>query len=252
MKPTWNGEHRAHLDDCEISRQLATLPGANPEAAVAPRPELLRDIERALTADLHPVRRIAAKRQFVLSLLAIFALVAALGALRLGSRGLTVMTPFQASVMLGALLIGAFFLAWSLASQISPGSLHKVAPASLPIAVAIAIAILTAALFRFEHERQFWMRSWQCIRLGAPFSLLAAIPTWFVLRRGAFLSPRTIGPGAGLFTGLAGALAIQIRCQNLDAAHILVSHVGMAALASVLGWLAGLLAEQTARVVRRS
>jgi hypothetical protein len=154
--------------------------------------------------------------------------------------------------MLGALLLGAAFLAGSLANQMSPNSLHRLSPAFLPVAVPVGLAILTAALFHFEHEQEFWIRNWQCIRLGAPFSLLAAIPTWFVLRRGAFLSPRTIGFGAGLFTGLSGALAIQIRCQNLEAAHILVSHIGMAALAAVLGWILGLVIEQAGMVLRRS
>jgi len=249
----WSGEHRAHLEGCESCRRLAAVAAApNPEAETAPRPESLRNIERALTADLRPVRRIGARQHFVVSLLAVFVLFAGLGVLRLGWRGLTVVSPFQACVMLGALVIGGALLAWSLADQIAPGSLHRLSPASLPVAVTIAIAILTAGSFRFEHEQQFWMRSWQCIRLAAPFSLMAAIPTWFLLRRGAFLSPRTIGFGAGLFTGLAGALAIQIRCQDINAAHILVSHVGMAALFAVLGWILGLVFEETATVVRRA
>ena len=249
----WNGEHRAHLEGCESCRRLtAGARSTGSQAAIEPWPESLRDIERALTANLRPVRRIAAMRHLVASLVAIFIFFTGLGVLRLGWRGLTVMTPLQAFVMLGALFIGGALLAWSLAHQMAPGSLHRLSPAILPIAVTIALAILTEGLFHFEHEDQFWMRSWQCIRLGAPFSLLAAIPTWFVLRRGAFLSPRTTGLGAGLFTGLAGALAIQIRCQNLDAAHILVAHVGMAALASVLGWMLGLVSERAATVLRRS
>jgi hypothetical protein len=212
----------------------------------------LRHIERALAADLRPVRRIAAKRHFVVLLLAVFVFSTGLGILRLGWRGLSVMTSFQASVMLGALVICAVFLAWSLANQMSPGSLHTLSPASLPLAVTIALAILTAALFQFEDTGQFWTRSWQCVRLGVPFSLVAVIPTWLVLRRGACLSPQTIGPGAGLFTGLASTLAVQIRCQNLDAAHILISHIGIAALASALGWILGLVIEQAATVFRRS
>jgi hypothetical protein len=249
----WSGEHRAHLEACESCRRLAAVAdSAGSQAAIEPLPESLRDMERILTANLRPVRRMAAKRHLVAFLVAIFVFFAGLGVLRLGWRGLTVMTPFQASMMLGALSVGAALLAWSLATQMSPGSLHRLSPASLPVAVTIGLAILTAAIFHFEHEHQFWMRSWQCIRNGAPFSLLAAIPIWFVLRRGAFLSPSVIGPGAGLFAGLAGALAIQIRCQNLEAAHILVSHLGMAALASVLGWILGVVVERAGRVLRRS
>lgn len=249
----WSAEHGAHLNGCKSCRRLAAvLAAASPDVEAPVQPGTLREIERVLTADLHPVRGIAPKRQFAVLLLAIFVFFAGLGVLRLGWRGLTVMTAFQASAMLGALSIGAILLAWSLANQMSPGSLHRLSPASLPIAVTITLAILAAALFRFEQEDQFWMRSWQCFRLGMPFSLLAAIPTWFALRRGAFLSPRTTGLGAGLFTGLAGALAIQIRCQNLEAAHILVSHLGMAVLASMLGWILGLVIEQAGTGLRRS
>jgi hypothetical protein len=230
----------------------AAVADVSSETATPAQSASLHRIERALASDLRPVRRIAPKRYFVGLLFVIFLFFAGLGVLRLGWRGLTVMTPLQGSLILGAFLIGAGFLAWSLANQMSPGSLHRLSPVSLPVAVTIALAILTAALFHFEDTGRFWTRSWQCIRLGAPFSLVAAIPTWFVLRRGACLSPRTIGLGAGLFTGLAGALAIQIRCQNLDAAHILVSHIGMAALASALGWILGVVIEQAAIVFRRS
>lgn len=249
----WSGEHRAHLEDCESCRRLAAVAGGVDScAAIVPLPELLGGIERALGKDLRPVRRIAAKRHLAALLVAILVFFAVLGVLRLGWRGLMVMTPLQAAVMLGALSASGALLAWSLAHQMTPGSLHRLSPASLPAAITIGLTILTAGLFHFEHEGQFWMRCWQCIALGTPFSFLAAIAAWFVLRRGAFLSPRTIGLGAGLFTGLTGALAIQIRCQNLDAAHILVSHVGMAAASAVLGWIFGLAAEQTSRVVKRS
>jgi len=251
-RPAWSNEHQSHLNHCESCRRLAAFSAAaSAEAAPVPY-ATLRGIESALAADLRPVRAIAPRQHFVALFLAIFVFVAGLGVLSLGSRGFAVMTPIQTSVMLGALFSGAARLAWSLASLMSPGDLPKFPPASQPLAVTVTLAIVTAVLFQFAYESDFWIRSWRCVRLGAPISVLAAIPIWLVLRRGAVLSAPTIGLTAGLLAGLAGALALQIHCPNLEAAHILVSHLGVAALAAVLGWMLGLFIEEAATVFRRS
>jgi hypothetical protein len=60
-----------------------------------------------------------------------------------------------------------------------------------------------------------------------------------VLRRGAILSPIMTGAATGLLAGLAGATALEIHCPNLDASHILVSHLGVAVLGAVAGLVVG-------------
>jgi hypothetical protein len=48
-------------------------------------------------------------------------------------------------------------------------------------------------LFHFQHEGHFWGNAWACIRAGTLLGVLAAVPLWLILRRGALLSPSMTG-----------------------------------------------------------
>jgi hypothetical protein len=72
---------------------------------------------------------------------------------------------------------------------------------------------------------------------------VAAVPFWMMLRRGAILSPGMTGAATGLLAGLAGTSVLEIHCPNLDAWHILVSHLGVAMLCGLAGLVLGLAAE---------
>ena len=203
-------------------------------------------------ADLRPIRPIVAKPYFLASLIAIFVCFVALGVYRIGAFALAVMSPLQAAVILGALALSAALLAYSLVNQIVPGSLHWFPPAFLPIGITISLAITTVVLFQFQHERHFWTNSSGCIRSGALIGALAAIPLWFVLRRGAILAPSVTGLGTGLFAGLAGTTALEIHCPILDAWHILLAHLGVALLAAMAGLFLGLAVEKRQTMWRRA
>ncbi len=114
------------------------------------------------------------------------------------------------------------------------------------------MTIAIAVLFQFKYEHNFWARNWACIRVGTPIGLLAAVPFWLILRRGTILSPSMTGAAAGLFAGLVGTSVLEIHCPNLDAWHILVSHLGVAILCALAGLVIGLTAEGIAvRTVHR-
>jgi len=61
--------------------------------------------------------------------------------------------------------------------------------------------IAVAILFQFQHERNFWASGWYCLRLGCQLAVLAAVPLWLLLRRGAILSPSMTGRPTGLLAG---------------------------------------------------
>ncbi len=69
------------------------------------------------------------------------------------------------------------------------------------------------------------------------------MPFWLVLRRGAVLSPSMTGAATGLLAGLVGTSVLEIHCPNLDAWHILVSHLGVAVLCALAGLIIGLATE---------
>ena len=231
-------EAEEHLRTCARCRELAgTL--KVPVPADLPSPTVLREIERGLVANLRPVRPIAPKRYIFVSMMAIFAVTAVLGLSRFGAFAIAAMTPLQMGAIFGALAISAGLLAYSLVNQMVPGSRYRVPPGRVPLVIMILLMVSVAVLFPFQQERSFWFSAWVCIRGGTPVAAFAAVPLWLVLRRGAILSPIMTGAATGLLAGLAGTTALEIHCPNLDASHILVSHLGVAVLGAVAGLVVG-------------
>jgi hypothetical protein len=103
--------------------------------------------------------------------------------------------------------------------------------------------MVMAVLFQVQQEGNFWGNALFCIQAGTLVGALAALPFWLVLRRGAILSPRMTGAAAGLLAGLAGTSVLEIHCPNLDAWHILLSHLGVAILCALAGIATGLTVE---------
>jgi hypothetical protein len=231
-----------HLSGCKRCQELVRALSAQ-VASESPSPAMLRQIEQRIVADLRPVQPLKPVSYLFAVFASIFVLVVALGVYRIGAFALRVMTPLQAGTILGVLAISAALLAYSLVHQMVPGSRHRIPPTLLPLSIIISLMVTMAVLFQFQHERNFWANGWSCIRAGTPIGFLAAVPFWLVLRRGAILSPRLTGAATGLLAGLAGTSALEIHCPNLDAWHILVSHLGVAVLGAMAGLILGFAAE---------
>jgi hypothetical protein len=231
---------------CELVRALSV-----PVPEEAPSPAILRQIEGRLVTDLQPVDPIAPRRYFFAFLIAIFACAVTVGVHRIGAFAFTVMTPLQAAAIMGVLAICAGLLAYSLVNQMIPGSRHWIPPGLLPLGVTISLAIAIAVLFRFQAEHHFWANNWACIKAGTPIGALAAVPLWLVLRRGAILSPGLTGAATGLLAGLVGTTALEIHCPNLDAWHILVSHLGVALIGLTVGLVICVALENDNSILRR-
>lgn len=237
-----------HLLTCDRCRELVRA--LNPVDNDAPTPEILRQLEETLNAELRPVRPLAPTRYLFAAFAAIFFLIVAAGVYRLGAFAISVMSPVQTIAILGALAASAGLLAYSLVHQMAPGSRHRIAPKLLPVAVVGMLAIVMAVLFQFQHERDFWGSGWACLRAGTPLGLLAAVPFWLLLRQGAILSQRVTGAAAGLLAGLVGTTALEIHCPILGAAHILTWHLNVAILGAVIGLAAGFASEAAERHLR--
>ena len=231
-----------HLSGCKRCQELVRALSAQ-VAAESPSPATLRQIEQRIVADLRPVRPLAPAGYLFVAFASIFILVVALSVYQIGAFALSVMSPWQASVILGALATSAGLLAYSLVHQMVPGSRQRISPRLLPVSIIISLMVVMAVLFQFQHERNFWSNGWTCIRAGTPIGFLAAVPFWLVLRRGTVLSPRLTGAATGLFAGLAGTTVLEVHCPNLDAWHILISHLGVAVLVAIAGLLIGFAAE---------
>jgi hypothetical protein len=230
-----------HMRSCKSCQKLVSavnVPVDTPSQAT------LRQIAESMITNLRPVRPVAPSRYFFGAFVGIFVSIVAIGVYRMGAFAIAVMTPLQIIAILSALAVSTGLLADSLVHQMVPGSRHRIPPTLLPVAITISLTIAMAVLFQFQHEQKFWGSAWACIRAGTPFGVLAAVPFWLMLRRGALLHPTMSGAATGLFAGLVGTSVLEIHCPNLDLWHILVSHLGVAILCALAGLVIGLAAER--------
>jgi hypothetical protein len=234
-----------HLKSCMRCQELVRAVSA-PVPGEQPSPTTLSQIEQGILADLHAVRPLAPKRYFFAAFAAVFVCIVAVGVIRLGAFAIAVMSPLQAGGILSALVIGGALLAYSLVHQMVPGSRYRIPPKLLSAGVIISLTVAIAVLFQFQQERNFWAKGWACLRAGIPIGILAAVPFWLLLRRGAVLSPGVTGAAIGLLAGLVGTTVLEIHCPNLDGWHILVSHLGVSVLLAIAGFVAGWAAEVAA------
>jgi len=231
-----------HVSTCNRCQELVNALNM-PVGVDSPSPEALRHIADGMAAGLRPVRPVAPVSYFFGAFAGIFVSIVALGVYRMGAFAIAVMTPLQTAAILTVLATSTGLLAYSLVHQMVPGSRHRIPPKLLPVAITIGLMIAMAVLFQFQQERNFWASAWACIRAGTPFGVLAAVPFWLMLRRGAILSPGMTGAATGLLAGLVGTSVLEIHCPNLDAWHILVAHLGVAILCALAGLVIGLAAE---------
>jgi len=242
----FSAQAQEHLISCERCRQLLRTLEAS-DRAEGPSPVLLQQLGRSLTEDLRPVRPLAPQRYFLAAFAAIYVSIVAFGVYRMGAFAISVMSTSQAVAVLCALAVSSGLLTYSLVQQMVPGSRYRISPHYVPAAVLISLASVMAGVFQFQHEQSFWRQGWSCLRAGVPLGLVAALPFWLLLRRGAILAPRVAGAAAGLLAGLVGTSALEIHCPILDAWHILTWHLGVALLGAVVGFATGFASEVAAR-----
>jgi hypothetical protein len=243
-------EAEEHLRTCARCRELAgTL--KVPVPADLPSPTVLREIERGLVADLRPVRPIAPKRYIfvVLSNLRCHLISGCLPYRSVRHRCQDPTSNERNSRSLGDQRGSAGVLA---RESDGPGKpVSRFLQVGLPLVIVISLMVSVAVLFPFQHERQLLVQRLGVHPTGAlMLQPIAAVPLWLVLRRGAILSPIMTGAATGLLAGLVGTTALEIHCPNLDASHILVSHLGVAVLGAVAGLVVGWAVENR-KLIRR-
>lgn len=239
--PFLSGAHE-HVEGCARCRALIHALNV-PVPTDMPSAESIRRIEQSLRTNLLPVRPLPAARYLWAWFILPFVAAASVLIYFWGAAAIPVMSLGQTTAIIAVLTIGAGLLANSLARQMLPASKHYVSPTRLPVATFFATALAIAIFFRFEDEQQFWAHAWTCLRAGTLASLIAAVPFWLVLRRGAILSPAMTGATTGLLAGFVGTVALDAHCPNLNAWHILTGHLGAAIVCCLAGLVVGIIAD---------
>jgi|SRR5579883_1785889 len=233
-------EANDHLQRCTACREVIEALSA-PLSDGVPSPCVLGRIESMIAMKMRPVKPIAPSFSLVTAVVASFLAVVGWGISGHGALAVHAMSRFQAGVILGALILGAALLAWSLIEQIIPGSPCRIPHKRLPVSTVVCLMLVVVFLFPFVSEKDFWKTSWGCIQTGSSIVVIAAIPLWLILRRGAILSRPLTGATAGLLAGLCGTTVLETNCPNVEAGHILTAHLGVAVLAAIAGLVIGVI-----------
>jgi len=235
-------EAQEHVKSCKRCQELVKALNL-PVAVESLPPVTLQQIAEGIATNLRPVSPVAPAGYFFAAFSGVFVSIVAFFVYRMGALAIAVMTPLETVAILTALAVSTGLLAYSLVHQMIPGSHYRISPRLLPVGIAVSLTIMIAVLFQFQHEQNFWGHAWPCIRAGIPIGVLAAVPFWLILRRGAILFPAMTGATTGLLAGLVGTSVLEIHCPNLDAWHILVSHLGVAMLCALAGLIIGMAVE---------
>ncbi|MDZ4801214.1 MAG: NrsF family protein [Bryobacteraceae bacterium] len=233
---TWKMSEKAlsHLTRCERCRLLYhwLLDGVVP---TQPTPALAEAVRTRMKQSLAPVTPQSSPRVLAAQFLLVFLLFSAPMVGIMGTAGLHEMNLTQLFGIVTVLVCGAALLSFSLAWQMSPGSLHRVPPRIAVIALAAGFLAATAVLFPWQEPRSFLERGWSCLKAGLLMAAASALLFWVLVRRGHTLASGMMGASLGAIAGLVGASVLQFTCNRQDAMHLLVWHGGVVIVSLILG-----------------
>jgi len=231
------GEAAAHAEECPACRALLDLLRAGPSPAVSYGVE--RRIRASLARSPEPVRPLAPAGAFVAATVAGLGVLAAGAGWLMGPAALRQPSPGQLTAMFVVLTAAAAASSLWLRRLIVPASTLPFSSVGLGFVVAATFIIAVRLLFPWSPEEPFLRRGIGCWAAGLMVAVPAAAFVLGLARRGVFLVRPAAGLTVGLLAGLAGAAALQLRCRELEAAHLAVWHTGILLTAGLAGWLAG-------------
>lgn len=237
-------EAAAHIAGCVHCRSLAASIGY-PDAPVALGPEQLQGIKSGILADLRPVKPLARPVALCGALLAISVAAVMIGASELGIAGWEARDTVQRIAVFTVLVAGSGLFAFSLVCEVVPGSRMLV-----PVTGSIAGILATcggifAISFQVHQERAFVATGLVCLRIGLECAVAVSVIFWLVLRRGAALNRVAAGALTGALAGLSGVALLETFCPNLNKYHVLAWHLGAALASTIVGTVAGTIAQRT-------
>jgi hypothetical protein len=90
-------------------------------------------------------------------------------------------------------------------------------------------------LFHDYHTEHFVSAGLVCLRNGLLHAIAIAFLSWFVLRRGFVMNRVSAGMTGGVLAGLGGVVMLELHCNNFEALHILIWHIGVVLVSAVVG-----------------
>lgn len=231
---TLSQQARRHIGECARCGTLYKWMLQDvPSAGLSP--DRYGRIQEELRRSLKPVPPRLPIRVLAARFAAVFLLF---GAPAIGMMGLAGLHEMGLAQMLGMIVVLAFgvaLLSLSLAWQMIPGSLQRIAPAAAISILAAGFLFGIILLFPWQTPEAFVTRGWQCFRACILMAVPAAVMFGLLVRRGVVLEPGRLGGTLGAIAGLLGAAVLQFTCSEQKASHLLVWHGGALLVSIVLG-----------------
>jgi hypothetical protein len=229
---------RKHMENCEGCRMLWELLSHQPCPRQVPQ-QVRSRIENEVLGSLEPVAPLAGTGRLTLGFALIFGgwTVLFVGLLASPAAPGVNSLPF-AAVAAFASVVG-LVVSLALSREMIPGEKRYVSPTVAHSLALLALFGVVALAFPWRINEPFLAEAWECFRAGFLISLPAAALAVLLLRRGAPLSPETVGAGSGLLAGLVGVLTLHFSCPIVAAPHIALGHVMVPVALVLIGHTAG-------------
>jgi hypothetical protein len=231
-------EAQRHLDDCQRCRKLYSFFSEAAPVGNAPRGLELR-VTQAIKGSLKPVSPLPSGTAIAAELIVAFLLFSAMIISVMTASGFVAMNLLQLAGIGAILALGVLLLGSSLAEQMTPGSLQRIPARAAAVILLTGLIAGIVLLFPWRIPEAFAIRGWRCLRAGLILAVPATPVFGFFVRRGVFLSLRTFGATLGAMAGLLSVTMLQFSCELQNIPHLLVWHVGVLAISTAVGAIAG-------------
>jgi hypothetical protein len=223
------------MKDAQIDEMLAKAARVSHEVDAV----LLERVADMLKSSLHPVRPLPPVWVLASGLVAICAAVALAGVAGGGFYGVERLGLFEGLLIFSTLCVLAWMVAKELVSALSPGSRHRLTPSALLLVASFALLGVFALLFRDYRTDHYISAGLICLRIGLLQALPIALLGWLLLRRGFAVDPVSAGLVGGTLAGLGGVAAVELRCTDFHALHVLLWHVAVVPVSGAVGAAVG-------------
>jgi hypothetical protein len=204
-----------------------------------PSPERVAAIRKTAAASLKRVRPLPSNAVLIAISTIVFVLAAIAEASIVGFPGFHALSLTQMLVEYSAVLASAVVLSISVVAQMIPGTRLRVPPVLALLGPLVLLGLLIPLLFPDFTMNDFVRTGVFCLRLGTLCALAGGVLAWAFLRLGFVTGPMPAALAAAGISGLLGVGVLALHCPILDAAHILVWHLGVIVVALAGGALVG-------------